>query len=76
MNARARIPIIHARDRIVTHGQKRVTALCFKRVGTDRTVYLPSGHPFTCLGCAAVAFEKYGPCDLIESVISIVEGTK
>ena len=51
--------LTHARDRIVTHGQKTVTALCFKRVATGRTVYLPSGHPFNCVGCAAIAAEKY-----------------
>lgn len=52
-------PLTHARDRIVTHGQKTVTALCFKRVATGRTVYLPSGHPFNCVGCAAIAAAKY-----------------
>lgn len=51
-------PVIHARDQIVTHGQKRASTVCFMRVPTARTVYLPSGLPFDCVGCRAIVAER------------------
>jgi hypothetical protein len=50
--------LIHARDQIVKHGQKRATTVCFLRVPTARTVYLPSGLPFDCIGCRAIVAER------------------
>jgi hypothetical protein len=57
-------PLIHARDYVTLYNQKTVTTLCFKRVPASHAVYLESRLPFNCVGCAAVAVEKYGPVEL------------